>query len=204
VRNSLLQRVEVEISLGGNPRGDDARCEGAHETRSPKRAPRIVWAEVRLDTETRHVYRACSAKEQRQPRADHRIGPGHPERLVNPVTDCRDKLHGRLSAHGTAIKVDRKYKAIRAHGRQVMSKDLTSVGKVKEDQATDDRIERRSVPKCPHVGLRERDVIEAGSEPAMLGNLEQPRALIDAYDPALLPDKLRYVKRDVAEACADI
>jgi len=85
-----------------------------------------------------------------------------------------------------------------------MGEDLASVGKVKQDQATDDRIEGRGVPKCPHVGLGERDVLKAGSEPALLGNVEQPRALIDPYDRASLPDKLRYVKRDVAEASAEI
>ena len=85
-----------------------------------------------------------------------------------------------------------------------MSEDLEGVGKVKEDQATDDRIKWLGIPKCPHVCLKERDVVEADSEPSMLGNLQQPCALIDAHDCAFVPDKVRYVKRDMAKTGPEI
>ncbi len=85
-----------------------------------------------------------------------------------------------------------------------MSEDLEGVGKVKQDQATDDRIKSLSIPKCPHVCLKERDVVQAGSEASMLGNLQQPRALIDAHDYALLPNKVRYLKGDMAKPGPEI
>ena len=48
--------------------------------------------------------------------------------------------------------------ATRSQSCDVMSENLASVGKVKEDQATDDRIKWLGIPKCPHVCLKERHV----------------------------------------------
>jgi hypothetical protein len=158
LRHSLSQRLQVKISLSGNTRADDARREGAHEASDPKGAVGIVRAQVRLHAKGRHVDGACSVKEQRQPRSDHRICPGGPERFVDPIADRRDELHGRLGSHGTAIEVDRENMATRSQSCDVMSENLASVGKVKEDQATDDRIKWLGIPKCPHVCLKERDV----------------------------------------------
>jgi hypothetical protein len=40
-----------------------------------------------------------------------------------------------------------------------MSEDVDCVGKVKEDQAANDRVKGLDVLKCPHVGLNEYDVV---------------------------------------------
>jgi len=85
-----------------------------------------------------------------------------------------------------------------------MSEDVDCVGKVKEDQATDDRVKGLVVLECPHVGFNECDVVYAGRKPAMLGDLQQPRALVDAHHRAFLPHKVRHVKRDVAKTCAKV
>ena len=94
LRHSLSQRIRVKISLSGNTRADDARCEGAHEASDPEGAVGIVRAQVRLHAKGPHVDGTCSAKEQRQSRSDHRICPGGPERFVDPIADRRDELHG--------------------------------------------------------------------------------------------------------------
>lgn len=204
LRDSLLQGIHVEISLGRKSRADDARFEGPHEASNPTRSFGVVRGEIRLHAESRHVNCARSAKEQRQTRADHGICPGGPEGFLNPIADRRDELYGRLGSDGTTIKVDREHNAARSQRRYVMSEDVDCVGKVKEDQTADDRVKGLSVLECPHVGLNECDVVDAGREPAMLGDLQQTRALVDAHHRAFLPHKVRHVKRDVTKTCAKI
>ena len=80
-----------------------------------------------------------------------------------------------------------------------MSEDADCVRKVKEDQPTDDHVKRLGVPECPYVGRNESDIVDAGHQPAMLSDLEQPRALVDAHHYAARTDKVRYLKRDVAK-----
>src|SRR4051794_11833652 len=202
--DSLWQGIDVEISLGCNGRADDARCEGPHEASKPTRACGVVRGEIRLHAESRHVNSARAPKEQRQARSDHRICPGGPECFLCPVPDRRDELYGRLGSDGSTIKVDREHDATRSQRRHVMSEDVDCVGKVKEDQATDDRVKGLVVLECPHVGFNECDVVYAGRKSAMLGDLQQPRALVDAHHRAFLPDKVRHVKRDVAKTCAKV
>ena len=52
-----------------------------------------------------------------------------------------------------------------------MNEDVDGVRKVKEDQATDDRVKGLVVVECPYVGLNECHVVDAGRQPAMLSDL---------------------------------
>ena len=75
---------------------------------------------------------------------------------------------------------------------------------MKEDQATDYRVKGLVVVEGPYVGLNECDVVYASRNPAMLSDLQQSRALIDAHDRASRPHKARHIKRDMAKARAKI
>jgi hypothetical protein len=78
-----------------------------------------------------------------------------------------------------------------------MGEYLDCVGEVKEDQATDDRVKGLRVLECPYVGFNERDVVYAGRNPALLSDLQQPRAPVDTHDRAARTDQIPHVKRDV-------
>jgi hypothetical protein len=140
-----LERLDPDLLTCRNAIRHDRLCQRAYDTRDQRRPSRASRRQIPLPTERRHVIEAGFFENHPKTRADHRPRAGSRECGADPSQRLFGQRDWRLGPCGADIVVNGDKQPTWAKTVDVVAHDAHRIGNVKQQQPSDDEIEREVV-----------------------------------------------------------
>ena len=190
--------------MRGDAISHDRRRQTAHHAAKQPPGRRVAWLQIPLNPERRHTLQSRLREDGTEARSDPRRGARQLECPHHPVERLLGQQHARLGTRAADVEVDRAEQAVRAQVLDVMANRRFRIGEVKQDQASDDGIERRRRAPGPDVTLDEGDVPFAGVFGALACHGQRFAGFIDPDDRTVGTNELARNPGHVSQPGAEI